>query len=267
MKTRRQLLVPGLLILLLTTETAFAGPIMFRIQQKKMMEQQEKQLQGMTPEQYRQYVAYQEQQQGDHQPAAAAPPTYQQVVDQRNQAISKAILNAHNKSMTTPDLQSDSAGADNQPEQLALNTGTGPSAAAAASSAAAADNSSDVDLAEVWKKLDKKSTVWKALDDDQSKLLTVTEYISRFQNEGVKISAPPSHYVEMIDQAIGQNPQMLDRPFGELLQILAIIDYDFDNGMDKDNLAKQVLGEAGYEENKKRFAQAQQQQQQQQQQH
>ena len=51
---------------------------------------------------------------------------------------------------------------------------------------------------------------------------------------------------------------MLERPFGELLQILAIVDYDFDNGMDKDRLAKQVLGEVGYDENKKRFDQQQQ---------
>jgi hypothetical protein len=49
------------------------------------------------------------------------------------------------------------------------------------------------------------------------------------------------------------------------LQILAITEYDFDNGMDKDALAKQVLGEAGYEENKKRITEQQQQQQQQQQ--
>jgi hypothetical protein len=38
------------------------------------------------------------------------------------------------------------------------------------------------------------------------------------------------------------------------------VDYDFDNGMDKDKLAKEVLGEAGYAANKKRFSQPQQQQ-------
>ena len=53
---------------------------------------------------------------------------------------------------------------------------------------------------------------------------------------------------------------MLDRPFGELLQIAAIVDYDFDNGMDKDELARKVLGEAGFEANKKRFTSNQQQQ-------
>ena len=121
-----------------------------------------------------------------------------------------------------------------------------------------------MDLTEVWKKLDKKSTVWTLLIDDQSKLLTVSEYIDRFQKEGVKIQAPPLHYVQMIDQIVGGNPQMLQRPFGELVQIVAIVDYDFDNGMSKDELARKVLGEAGFEANKKRLHPTSQQQQQQQ---
>ena len=93
--------------------------------------------------------------------------------------------------------------------------------------------------------------MWSLLMDDQAKVLTVSEYIDRFHQEGVKIVEPPLHYVQMIDQIVAQNPQMLQRPFGELLQISAIVDYDFDNGMDKDALAKKVLGEAGYEANKK----------------
>ena len=46
----------------------------------------------------------------------------------------------------------------------------------------------------------------------------------------------------MIDQMADENPHMLERPFGELLQMLAIMDYDFDNGMDKDMLAKTCFG-------------------------
>ncbi len=105
--------------------------------------------------------------------------------------------------------------------------------------------------------MDKKSTVWALLIDDQAKLLTVSEYIERFRQEGAKINAPPAHYVQLIDQIAQENPQMLQRPFGELLQILAIVDYDFDNGMDKDLLARKVLGDAGFEANKKRFTQQQ----------
>ena len=115
-----------------------------------------------------------------------------------------------------------------------------------------------VDLSEVWKKLDTKSTVWTLLIDDQAKLLTVSEYIDRFQKQGVKINEPPEHYVQMIDQIVTGKSADASRPFGELVQIVAIVDYDFDNGMDKDDLARKVLGEAGFEANKKRFTQQQQ---------
>jgi hypothetical protein len=40
-----------------------------------------------------------------------------------------------------------------------------------------------------------------------------------------------------------------------LIKVLAIVDYDFDNGMSKDDLARHVLGDAGFEQNKKRFSQ------------
>ena len=57
--------------------------------------------QGMTQEQYQQYQQYQEQQQGDQGQGQQAPPqpTYQQLVDQRNQAIAQAILNAHSQAV------------------------------------------------------------------------------------------------------------------------------------------------------------------------
>ena len=112
-----------------------------------------------------------------------------------------------------------------------------------------------VDLADVWKKLDKRSTAWTLLVDDQAKVLTVSEYIERFQKQGVKINKDPMYYVGMLDQMVTQNPDMLKRPFWELLQMAAIMEYDFDNGMDKDLLAKHVLGQAGFEANKKRLSQ------------
>jgi hypothetical protein len=241
----------------LATDISHAAGLIYRIQQKNAMKQQ-------SQEEYEQ--GYQQQQgqggQPQGQPAAPAPPTYQQTVDQRNQAIAQAILNAHNQSVSSEYLQSSSTGPYN-PASSAT-----PSVAQQASAPmpgipqgpeAVSSNSSTVvdvvDLSEVWKKLDKKSLVWALLIDDQAKMLTVSEYIDRFRNQGVKINASPAHYVQLIDQMAQDNPAMLQRPFGELIQILAIVDYDFDNGMDKDDLARHVLGEEGFEANKKRFSQ------------
>ena len=218
--------------------------MIYRVQQMKAMK--ERQGQGMTQEQYRQYQEYQEQQQGDHSqnPGAPAAPTYQQTVDKRNQDIAQAILNTHNPAVSNENLQTGTdASANSQPS--------------VANQAGSSQTKDVVDLSEVWKRLDKKSTVWPLLIEDQAKVLTVSEYIDRFRMQGVKISAPPLHYVQTIDQITQGNPAMLQRPFGELLQIIAIVDYDFDNGMDKDLLARKVLGDAGFEANKKRFTQQQ----------
>ena len=64
-----------------------------RVQQMKRMKQE--QAQGMTQEEYEQYQ--QQQQEAGAAPAPQAPPpppTYQQTVDERNQAIAQAITRA-----------------------------------------------------------------------------------------------------------------------------------------------------------------------------
>ena len=224
-------------MLTLSTEMPYAAGLMYRQQQMKAMKQRQAQ------EEYQREYQQQGQSQNPHGPQQ---PTYQQTVDERNQAIAQAIRSAHNQTMPSEGTGD-------------IHLQNPVSSMDAAQPVTAHGNSMDVkdtvDLSEVWKKLDTRSSVWSLLIDDQSKVLTVSEYISRFQNEGVKITAPPMHYVQMIDQMVVQNPGMLQRPFGELLQVMAIIDYDFDNGMDKDALAKKVLGQAGFEENKKRFTQ------------
>ena len=316
---RRTAIIFSCLISFFGSQVLYAAPIMYRIQQKKMMEQRQQQMQAqaVVAVNYHAQVVVQEVEQA---------PTYEQVVDHRNQAIAQAIRHAHNQSgpsedqqvinnsiqppssptifqeivsalkyvfgliknfidgivgfifnkapieqeqqqalSSAEDRQVSPIGRSNQSQQDSFRSTVAPQVTTV-TPAAPTEGEDVVDLSEVWKKLDKKSTIWKVLDDDQSKLLTVSEFIGRYQKEGVKINQPATHYVELIDQLVQQNPQMLERPFGELLQLLAIIDYDFDNGMDKDSLAKQVLGEAGYEDNKKRISQQQEQQQQQQQQ-
>lgn len=229
---RWQLIILFCTFLFLTTDVSFAAGLIYRQQQIKAMKQQ--QAQAQYQQEYQEY-----QQQGGQGQQGQAQPTYQETVDQRNQAIAQAILDAHNRSISTDNSQGFSQG----------HSTTAPA------SANSSDGEQTVDISEVWKRLDNKSTAWSLLIDDQAKLLTVSEYLDRFHKEGVKISAPPLHYVQMIDQIVKENPQMLQRPFGELLQIAAIVDYDFDNGMNKDDLARKVLGEAGFEENKKRFSQ------------
>ena len=246
----------------LATDISYAAGIIAREQQIKAQRHRQSQVQGMTQQEYQQYQEQQQQQAGGTQnQEAPAPPTYQQTVDDRNKAIAQAIVDAHNHAsqnegagniQVMPQVQQQTFVSDTIQQQPTMQQQQ-VTIPMTSSSMTSADVKEVVDLAEVWKKLDKKSTVWTLLIDNQAKVLTVSEYIDRFHKQGVKISAPPMHYVQMIDQIIQSNPQLLNRPLAELIQISAIVDYDFDNGMDKDDLARKVLGDAGFEENKKRF--------------
>jgi hypothetical protein len=231
-------------IFCLVTDISYGGAMLYRVQQMKAMKQQQQQ------EEYQEYMQEQQGNQTQGQQQAPATPTYQQTVDQHNQAIAQAILDAHNQSVSSGYLPSGSTTAANPAANSMPQQVTPP--------VSSTEVKDVVDLSEVWKKLDTKSTVWPLLIDDQSKVLTVSEYISRYHDQGVTITAPPLHYVQLIDQITEQNPQMLQQPFGDLLKLLAIIDYDFDNGMNKDDLARKVLGEAEFEANKKRFTQPEQ---------
>ncbi len=110
-----------------------------------------------------------------------------------------------------------------------------------------------VDIADVWRKLDIDSRCWTLLIDNQAKVATVSEYIDRFAKIGAKIRNPPIEYVHLIDEMAMQNPSLLMSPFKDVLQLVAVMQYDFDNGMDKDALAKKMLGEQLYLANKKRL--------------
>lgn len=106
---------------------------------------------------------------------------------------------------------------------------------------------------ELYAKLDENAQAWRLIIDNQAKVMTVNEYIERFRREKVVIGQPPSYYAHMIDEMSQQNPQLLNRPFKDIIQLLAVMDYDFDVGMDRDLLARKVLGESMYLANRKRL--------------
>ncbi|MBI4309606.1 MAG: hypothetical protein HY591_04670, partial [Candidatus Omnitrophica bacterium] len=110
-----------------------------------------------------------------------------------------------------------------------------------------------VDIAQVWSKLETNSKVWPLLIDNQAKSMTVNEFMERFRKEKIKIQKPSSFYAKMVDDMSAQDPQMLRKPFKEILQMLAIMEYDYDNGTDRDTLARKLLGDRAYLMNRKRL--------------
>jgi tRNA(Glu) U13 pseudouridine synthase TruD len=107
-------------------------------------------------------------------------------------------------------------------------------------------------LEAVWDQMAENSNVWSQMVDREPKEITVKRYIELFAQQGVYIRKSAGYYVDMIDNMAKSNPDMLNNPFRDLLRIVSILEYDFDNGQDREELVKQVLGQKGYERNLER---------------
>ncbi len=111
----------------------------------------------------------------------------------------------------------------------------------------------DQQLAQAWASLSKSSRAWLNVDDESIKKQVVSKYIELYGKKGINISKSAEHYVSLIDEILQAKPELASKPFVQLFQYITIIEYDFGSGQDKNILAKNLLGEEGYEENKKRL--------------
>lgn len=110
-----------------------------------------------------------------------------------------------------------------------------------------------VEIEDVWRKLDQNSQAWVLLIDDQAKVMTTNEFIERYRKRKIRISKSPEFYAKMVNDMAEQNPQLLNNPFMSIIQILSVMEYDFDYGGDRDELARKLLGPM-YESNKQRLS-------------
>lgn len=110
-----------------------------------------------------------------------------------------------------------------------------------------------VDIDQIWQALKESSKVWPLIIDWEVKELIVEHYKNYYRNKGVALNKPSSHYVQLMDLMTQEDAGMLEHPFADILRLLAIMEYDFNNGEDKDALARKVLGEKSFAENKRRL--------------
>ncbi|MGE0267769.1 MAG: hypothetical protein AB7S78_04855 [Candidatus Omnitrophota bacterium] len=110
-----------------------------------------------------------------------------------------------------------------------------------------------VDMAVLWEDLKISSEAWPLIIDMGAKEIIVAKFIEDYRLEGVTIKKDPRHYAQLIDAMSFDQPEMLKNSFDKLLQIVAIIEYDFNNGANPDLMARQILGDQGYQQNKKRL--------------
>ena len=119
-----------------------------------------------------------------------------------------------------------------------------------------------VDLSQLTDSLKTSSEAWDMIISPDDKALVVNEFIKEYAAQGVTIKKPGEFYANVIDQMAAGSQEMLAMPFERVLQVVAVMEYDFDNGQNPDALAQKILGPQFYAKNKERLmnqSQAQQQ--------
>ena len=115
------------------------------------------------------------------------------------------------------------------------------------------DVATEADAANFWNTLNRSSEIWTRVNDSENKYFIVEHYIDTYRQAGIAITKPPEHYTVMIDDMIYNNPSVSSKPFSDILRIVAVMEYDFNNGQNKDTLARQLLGEKVYLSNRARL--------------
>lgn len=110
-----------------------------------------------------------------------------------------------------------------------------------------------VDIYQVWEQLEVSSEIWALIMDYTPKEVTVARYIRLYAEGGIYIRKSTNHYVKLVDSMAKESPDLLKSPFREILRFIAIMEYDFDNGQDRDTLALQALGKKLYQDNRIRL--------------
>lgn len=112
--------------------------------------------------------------------------------------------------------------------------------------------SSGISFPDMMSQLSRNMSIWTKLTSDEKKQ-AVGAVINLFKNRNnIAILNDAAFYSGKIDETLRTNPASGNLDIMAILRILAIMEYDFYNGENKDELAKKTLGEKGFEQNQLR---------------
>ncbi len=109
------------------------------------------------------------------------------------------------------------------------------------------------EMNDILQALERSSRVWPLIADWQPKVFIIQQYIKYFHSQGVVLRLSAEHYAEAIDAMFYQEPEALAIPFIDVLRVVSILEYDFDNGQNKDQMALQILGKEAFLANLERL--------------
>jgi hypothetical protein len=111
---------------------------------------------------------------------------------------------------------------------------------------------SGVNFPDMMTQLSQNMSFWKRLNPSEKKQ-AVDAVIGLYKNrDNVALLNSGEFYSEKIDETLRDNPGVMNMDIMTLMRILAIMEYDFYNGENKDALAKKTLGDKGFSDNQTR---------------
>ena len=114
---------------------------------------------------------------------------------------------------------------------------------AAAPSGAPGTAVAPASFGEMMNRLSQNLDIWKTMDP-ASKIQAVDAVINLYKNrENTAILKPGDFYVRKLDEALAANPGMAGTNLISVMKILSVMEYDFYNGKNKDELLRETLGE------------------------
>jgi len=92
----------------------------------------------------------------------------------------------------------------------------------------------------------KCSSVWLWMHMDERRKIHLVDNLKEtfMRNSKAVVRKPSGFYVKALDEAVASDPQAKNYKLAVLFRALAIIEYDYDEGIDKEETAKNWLGSA-----------------------
>lgn len=112
--------------------------------------------------------------------------------------------------------------------------------------------SSGLAFGDMMNQLSQNMSLWNRLDADEKKQ-AVTAVVAVYKNrDNIAILNPADFYVNKINDTLLSNPSVMNMDIMTMLRILAVMEYDYYNGQNKDELARTILGDKAFAENQLR---------------
>lgn len=101
--------------------------------------------------------------------------------------------------------------------------------------------------------LSQNMRVWSQLSNTEKKQVLNAVILLYRTRDNIAIMRDSDFYIDRIEDTLKQNPPVVGTDILTLVKILSVMEYDFFNGQNKDQLAREVLGEKGFAENQNRL--------------